>query len=401
TRKNAWKSPKGARIKVAAAAPIIGWTDLVDALLPNGLIHNDNMPPTSLDDRMAEPTGVLKQSFVDAFFFLMGNTTSEQFVRPGYLSAWYTRVHGNEPYTDPVAQDAIHSLLSKRSAYYLPTPTFHTPIFAAQGFTDEIFPARQAEQMYARLKSEDPSYPIRLYVGDWGHPRSEADDGETHYLANAVMKWLNHYVKGAGSTPASRIDARTAVCGDAIGDLYRADTWADLSSGSMPLTLAGPQDLSTSADDPHRATIDPVNSSVIDRSSCRTTNTAVATGNVATTSDALATPFTMLGYPTVEMTAVPSAADMYVAAHLWDVAADGTTQTLVDRGVFRLGAASSQLVRFNLNGNGWTFDTGHKIKLELTAVDSPTFKASAATGTVSISGVTATVPQAAASKLVQ
>jgi hypothetical protein len=41
------------------------------------------------------------------------------------------------------------------------------------------------------------------------------------------------------------------------------------------------------------------------------------------------------------------------------------------------------------------------IKLELTAIDSPSLKTSANSGTVTISGVTATIPQAAASKLVQ
>jgi predicted acyl esterase len=399
TRKNTWNSPKGTRIKLAAAAPIIGWTDIVEALLPNGVIHEGDMPPLTVEARSQERLGVFKKSFADALYQLMGETTSEQNVRAGYLKTWFEEFSGPEPFDPAIASHALNSLLTKRSAYYVPTGDYRTPTLTVQGFTDELFPAIQSLQMFNRLKAQDPAYPVKMYVGDWGHPRAENDEPETAYINNLVGKWMGYYLKGAGTKPAAKAEARTAVCGPEIGDLYRANTWDELSDTLKVVSLAGPSSLSSDAADPHADAIDPVNQ-FIDRSSCRTTDTVVASGNAAAEDAPLAADFTMLGLPEVTLTANPSASDLYVAARIWDVSADESTQTLVDRGVFRLGAAGDQLAHFRLNGNAYTFEAGHKIKIEFTANDAPAFKTSTTSGTVQISGVQVMIPQAAPGKIV-
>ena len=93
---------------------------------------------------------------------------------------------------------------------------------------------------------------------------------------------------------------------------------------------------------------------------------------------------------------------MYIAARLWDVDTKGTpaddddTQTLVTRGVYRLGGVGSNPASFKLFGNAWQFDEGHLIKVELTADDSPSFQVwnDGQPGTIDVSNVSLTVPLA-------
>jgi predicted acyl esterase len=184
-----------------------------------------------------------------------------------------------------------------------------------------------------------------------------------------------------------------------MGALYQARTWNGLSGGASPLAAAGPFTLDTSANDPHQVALDPVRQNGDPDNACRTMDSDVATGNAAAEWPQT-DPVTMLGIPTITATADPTADNLYIAARVWDVAPDGLTQTLVDRGVVRLGAAGTQSVSFHLNGNGYKFKAGHTIKLELTANDHPTFKAPANSGTISVTAVDFELPVADATKLV-
>ena len=60
-----WRSPAGTPLQLAAAAPVIPWTDLVYAAAPNG-----RASPTAITPRDARdsPVGVEKASFVNAIF---------------------------------------------------------------------------------------------------------------------------------------------------------------------------------------------------------------------------------------------------------------------------------------------------------------------------------------------
>jgi predicted acyl esterase len=73
----------------------------------------------------------------------------------------------------------------------------------------------------------------------------------------------------------------------------------------------------------------------------------------------------------------------------------------VDRGVYRLGSTEAQEVRFQLNGNAYTFEAGHHMKLELTADDSPSFlEYKPSDGTIDVSDVSFSVPRANGAALV-
>lgn len=51
------------------------------------------------------------------------------------------------------------------------------PVLAVQGWTDSLFSAVEALQMYRKLKNSQPGYPLYMRFGDIGHldgPSSEA-----------------------------------------------------------------------------------------------------------------------------------------------------------------------------------------------------------------------------------
>lgn len=398
SRRNSFKSPMGTKIKIAAAVPIIGWTDLVNALMPNGKARDDFIPEPDVAQRAAETPGVLKSSFIAGFHLTMKQASASG-VLPSYIDTWKSRFDDGPPYDDEVSVDAMNKLLSKRSAYYVEKKgTFDTPLFVVQGFTDTIFPAVEAIRMYNRLKDEDPSYPIRMYIGDIGHQIAQNKAAEVAYQNDLITKWFNFYLKSKGQEPDHVVEARSQDCyatGEAdLGPLYRGASWADTVGESVTvIDEALPGILSAGVSDPHAQALNPIQLGV--DTSCPTTNLDVAAGNVALDSSPLAEPFDMLGLPEVSLQAEPSEGDMYVAAHLWDVDPVTEEQILVTRGVFQLGASGTPLdVSTQLFGNGWTFPAGHVIRLELTAKDSPSFRAPVSTtGTIAVSDVVLKVPQ--------
>lgn len=406
TRKNSWRSPRGQAVRVRAAVPIIGWTDLADSLAPNGRARDDLLQTTDAGERAAQAVGIFKDSYVNTFFVALTLTAAEFGAVPGYLKAWYARFQSGEPYDDAVVQEALDSLLVRRSAYYAPkSPGAATPVLAVQGFTDGIFPAIESLRMYKRLTRKS-RYPMSMYLGDWGHPIAQNKSGETLYIARLVNRWFAHYLKGRGTSPAGTVEARRTTCGDSMGRLYRGTSWDDLRSGTIELEgLAISGTLNTPASDPHASAVDP-DPAQPGAGRCRTTDTAVDADNLAARVAVPEEGLTMMGLPEVTLTADPGASQMYVAARLWDVDPVAEEQTLVSRGAWRLGGhEGGQPVFLQLFGNAYRFRPGHEIKLELTADDGRALKtweqATAVPGSIAVDNVSLTIPVADATNLVR
>ncbi|HZK52435.1 MAG TPA: CocE/NonD family hydrolase [Actinomycetota bacterium] len=404
TRSNAWRSPEGTRVEVAAAVPVMGWTDLLDALLPNGRasdVKSFSNKTADLEERLAERIGVARESYLSTFYMGMG--AAAQFKLPGYLNAWYKAILGGEPYTDvgnPVMAELAESLLRERSALYMTSDKGRPAILSVQGFTDGVFTSSQALNMYNLLNRNSRfRYPINMYFGDYGHPTSQSKRAESAYVDKMVEDWFDYYLRGEGKKPKRSVEARTTRCDDERlpGALYSAKTWTELQE-SDELTAEFDLDgtLDTNVEDTRARVIKPIDTDAVTNgvnySGCRSTNAPLAEGNLAASSDALTRPLTMLGLPTVSLTAAPEFEDMYISARLWDV--DGDRRTLVDRGVFRLQSANEQSALFKLFGNAYTFAEGHRVELELSANDSRSFLESNADGTIDISDVTLSIPLA-------
>ena len=393
SRMNRWTTPKGKKVKLATVVPVIGWTDLADALAPNGTPHAGLMPPTSTSERLAERPGVPKLSYIDALYTLL-RIRSDNGQVPGYIEGWYDRVHDGEPYNDAVTQDLLTSLIENRSAYYVPQEAPVVPTLAVQGWTDHVFTAVQSVQMANRLLEANPDYPIVVLLNDFGHPIAGNPEEDIQHQNGLINQWFKHYLKGKGAVPEPRFESSKTICEgvDQVDTFITSDEYFGLMSGSQDFDLGLAGSLSTSAVDEHRNDLDPVRNFGGPRNGCRVTDTVVANGNLAETVD-LPDGLTMLGQAQVTLQADPQFSDLYIAFHLWDV--NGDQQTLVDRGVFRLGTADPQTVISLLNGNHYEFAPGHQLKLELTANDSPSFEASTAVGMIDISGVSLSIPLAA------
>ena len=435
TRKNQWKSPKGVRIKVGAAAPIIGWTDLVDALAPNGR-RRDTDTAKSLAARKAEPAGV-KNDYVDVFYEGVRTFATDFIQTTDYLREWKEEFTAGEPYEeDPVIADAIHKLLTRRSAWYVKkTTSFDTPIFAVQGMTDGIFWGHQSLTMYNRLQKEREDanrlmYPMRLYLGDWGHSPSQNKQAEFDYFVSILNKWFDHYIKGKRSKPANTIEARLTICNGSdgiLGPVYRGADWAEVTGGTpWVMSDPGPFTLTTPSGDPHNQTLVPADGgrpnpepggeegiNGVKDASCRTTDTAIDDDNHALPTEQwplILGSFRLLGMPEITLDATSSGDEMYIAARLWDVfegelpGPQDDTQTLITRGVVRLGAAGEHNdVTFEMFGNGYEIPPDHSIRVELTADDSPSWQKwkGGAPGSIEIDDFQITIPAARCENLVQ
>lgn len=424
TRKNVWRSPKGTQIRVDGAAPIIGWTDIADALLPNGR-RFDTETTQSLAVRKNEPIGV-KNDYVDVFYAGVSNLgTGGLGQAVNYLKQWKDRVARGEPYAgDEIVDDAVHKLLTKRSAYFIPKKSdFDTPIFAVQAFTDGIFPALQSIRMFNRLQAErndadKKKYPISMYLGDWGHSSAQSKQDEWEFIANSVNGWMSYHVKDGANRPPSDVEARTTVCDGGrgnLGDLYRGASWSQLNNGTpYDLSDSSNATIETPADDPHDDRLVPNDGNARGNinsgpdNSCRTTDTDVDPQNFSISQEVTVEDgaVRMLGLPRVEVDVTPDFDEMYLAARLWDVdpgapeTEDDDEQTLVTRGVFRLGDEDVlEQAGFQLFGNAYTFPVGHSIKLELTADDSPSWQQwrqnnAPAIGTIDLDNASISIPTA-------
>jgi len=107
-------------------------------------------------------------------------------------------------------------------------------------------------------------------------------------------------------------------------------------------------------------------------------------------SQALTRDFTMLGQTRVVAAHTGTGPARQLNARLYDLAPDGE-QVLVDRGVKRITSAMGPTT-FDLHGAGWRFPSGHKLRLEVTQDDDTYIKPSALASSLTLSGVTMSVP---------
>src|SRR3989442_13218141 len=124
---------------IAAAAPLIPWTDLAASLVPNG---------RTLDYLVLNPYGsrggVEKKSWVDALYSVgraVGSYAPAGADPEADLPAWKARLDAGEPYdTDPLLRMIVDEVTSHHSAYYIDDSTAPAPLFIYNAFTDDLFP---------------------------------------------------------------------------------------------------------------------------------------------------------------------------------------------------------------------------------------------------------------------
>ena len=384
-----WRSPAGTPLSLAAAAPVIPWTDLVYAILPNSRTFTTTVTPPRAT---STPVGVFKTSFANAIFLAAqvaigpGQPTGEPFVpgRPiGFLpppavdpeadvTAAVARADAGEPYDDPAARTLVERFQRFRSAYHIEPSSPPPPLFVGSGFTDDLFPVDETVRFVNRTRRLHPATPISLLLGDYGHQRASNKAPERARLVSAIHAWFDHYVRGNGPQPGQRVEAYTQTCPRSAPSEgpFTAARFTALSRGEVRHSSSPAQTVLSGGGDPSVAlAIDPAAGG---GDACRETDADDVPG---TATYRLPPPpaggYTLLGAPTISatlsVTGQPSMAQ--IATRLWDVAPGGRTQTLVARGLHRPSGEATDV--WQLHPNGWRFAAGHVPKLELVGADPP------------------------------
>jgi hypothetical protein len=383
-----WRSPKGAPLRIAAAAPVIPWTDLIYAAAPNGLTRATGITPRQAS---VSPVGVEKASFVNGIFAAAqtatgpGQPIGEPFIpgRPmGYLSppgtnpeadvtAWVRRTDQGEPYKGSEVDFIVNQLRRYHSAYYINAGEPPAPLFVGSGFTDDLFPVDEALRFANRTAKRHPDSPMSMLFGDFGHQRASNKPRERTRLLNAIHAWFGHYLRGRSGRTRQGVTAYVDTCPRSAPSRgpFHARTFGALSDRSLRLESGKPQTVSSTGGDPSvAAAVDPVGGG---GNACATVSSRPEPGTATYELKARRHTATVLGAPAIHARlAVGGAnpANAQIAARLWDVSRDGTKQTLVARGTYRPhdGANSWQL-----HPASWRFAKGHTPRLELLGSDAP------------------------------
>jgi predicted acyl esterase len=365
-----WTSPGGRKMRIAAAVPVIPWTDLAYSLVPNGRTLD-----YVVDNPYGATPGVMKASFVTGLYAT--GLASSNYALPRQdpdadLTTWYTALLGGDPYAqNPLILDALDELTTHHSSYSIDHSETPAPLLIANGWTDDLFPADEAIRFYNRTRAEHPKAKVSLMFFDFGHQRGQNKATDTALLAARTRDWFDRYLKDDESVePLKGVETLTTTCPMTAksGGPFYAKTWADMGAGEVRLGGAAQQAVASVGDPRAGQAFDPI-----------------AGGGACATADATDFPgsanyrltlgtgraFTLMGSPTIVAKLTSPGPVSQLAARLLDVGPDGK-ETLVARGLYRpdMTTTATQQV-FQLHPSGWRFERGHTVKLELLTADTP------------------------------
>jgi hypothetical protein len=205
--------------------------------------------------------------------------------------------------------------------------------------------------------------------------------------------FLDHYLKGSPATPLDA-SAQVTTCDATTGLVYRAADWASLAPYRVSFASDDPRVTSAAQLDPLGAPTDPI--TVAATHGGHGVCVVLPPGTPALTSHwdfPVTQPFTLLGEPAVHLNAVVAGTDAEIDTRLWDLGSDGSAK-LVTRGVYRFnGTPGSATIDATLQGNGWDFQPGHSVRLEVTQTDAPYLRPdNAAAPAIDYASVTLTLP---------
>ncbi|MGA7397277.1 MAG: alpha/beta fold hydrolase, partial [Solirubrobacterales bacterium] len=358
-----WTSPLGENMSIAVATPSVPWSDLMQALAPNG----DTLDYLE-DGKFRGNVGVMKESFVQGLYASARNAPAG--VDPkADLAGWFNRLNQGEPYTDAASQAMVDEIIGHHSPYYDDHSQAPAPLLLSPGFTDDLFPVDEVLRFYNRTRAEHPGAKISVFAGSFGHARGQSQGNVSSALSNLEEDWIDFYLDDAGSEPISNVVAYTQTCpnGTAGGGPFTAPQWADLAPGELVLTDTGEAKTiaAGSGTDAVSSAFNPLTGGV---TACSTASDAIEPGSA--TYDMAAAPaggFTVLGSATV-IAKITSAngPDSQIAARLVDLDGAGN-KTLISRATWRPDASGYQV--FQLHPGAWEVEAGHVVRLELLGKD--------------------------------
>jgi predicted acyl esterase len=397
-----WESPDGKPMAIRAAYPRWPWSDLIDALLPNGRFLDTRVAPFK---QSLNPVGVPIQSYVSGLYVLGlvqgyycgGAPASSPCTNPeADITQNYAYLQAGQPLSGP-AQAALESVYLRNGAYslgFLPGRSRPAPLLIQNGWTDDLFPAAHALRTYNFARARYGSgFPVSLQLGDLGHSRGSNKAATNLYFSDQGARFFTARLQGGpAKAPApGKVTAFTQTCpsSEPDGGPFQARSWPAIQRARLTFGGAASKTFTSAGGDPSVAqAFDPIGGT---SSACKTIP-VTSEPNVATYQTKVTRSFTMLGLPTISATIAASGKFGQIAARLWDVSPEDGTQRLVDRGVYSLKTDQTGRITFQLHGNGYRFETGHTVRLQLLGRDAPYYQPGNFPVSVEVSNLTVSLP---------
>jgi predicted acyl esterase len=398
----AWRSPGGKQMSIGAAYPRWPWSDLVDALLPNGRFLDTQVAPFR---QSLKPVGVPIQSYVSGLYALGfatgyycgGAPASTPCTNPqADITQNYAYINAGQPLSAN-AKSALESVYLHNSAYSLGYLSGHprpAPLLIQNGWTDDLFPPSHALRVYNFVRARyGLKFPVALQFGDLGHSRGSNKTATDLYFSDQAARFFADRLKGGpGRAPdPGSVTTFTQTCPSTKpdGGPFKAASWRGLPRGKLTFGDPTHHTFTSVGGDPTVAqAFDPIGGT---SDACK----AIAQNaepNVAVYSYPLSEAVTMLGLPTIRATVNVTGQHGQIAARLWDLNPDNNTQRLITRGVYSLTNNQSGKITFQLHGNGYRFGGTHTIVLELLGRDAPYYQAGNFPVSIDVSKLTVSLP---------
>ena len=357
--------------RISAAVPLVGWTDLEQALYPNGAI-NYRLGIGEFYSGLEQQTG-------QAPFF---NYTQLEF------DIFDGAAEGRSPDESVKQQLRARSIAQKNAGgveVLDQNRQPRAPVFIIQSWDDYLFPSTQVLDVFSQITS-----PKQIYLGRQGHPpEGHTYEGEELYIATQVLRWFDRYLRGFGPKDSRSVTSAPAPFSvlpftakqfpsDAISTdqlfLKPGGVLKHNKKGSdQPETAGGvfrPERIRSSR---HGAEIP----SQADMLSGRVEALLASPPKLVYTLAPWDRQTEMVG--SSEFTLFVSSAtssELDLVIRTFDVAPDGT-ETEVTAGAMRIKGLSPSEVRrvtFKDYGDDWVFQTGHSLRIKVSNLDFPTFR---------------------------
>jgi predicted acyl esterase len=381
-----WRSPSGKKLEIKAAYPRWPWSDLVNALEPNGRFLDSEVAPAG---QSYEPIGVEIQSYVTG---LIAEGEAGGYIAPpgldpeAELVKWYSLINAGEPYV--VEGEAIaKQIYDYHQGYGTPLAGKTAPMLLESGWTDDLFPVEQSLRAYNAARA-DHSY-AALMLGDLGHSPGANKENTDHAFNEEGAQFFAAKLEHSGAAPKNgSVTAYTQTCPTAApaAGPFTASRFSKLAPHAVTFGSAAPQTFTSVGGNPAvAAELDPI----VNSEACKTVTaeTEPDTANYTTTSSG----FTLMGLPTITANIKQTGVYGEIAARLWDVLPSGE-QRLVSRGIYRLAEGQEGKITFQLHGNGYEFPAGDTVKLQLLGRDAPYYRASNGVFSIEASDVSVSLP---------
>jgi dienelactone hydrolase len=415
-------------LNLQVAVPKYPSTDLAYSLAPNGHgggpglddLYESSQGRPDDDEGDGNPIGVPKESYVTGLFalgetkgvFEKGTSTDAPFPCTYgdcegtiNIESWKLRTDAGDPTSpeDPLIRQSRRGLTEFRGAYYQDEgwrkqiDGRKVAVFSIQGWTDDLFPAVESFRIFKYLKRLDPRWPVEVALADVGHSRAQNKPETWRPLNAKAFQWLQSNI-GGSREQRTTVSSEATVCGDGGAPAQAVATTPEgLASGTLSIDYPGGQTVSPlGVADPNGPATDAIaGPEVQPGEECRESAGPVPPGaGYSAYSQPLPSASTYVGIGQVRVPyAWAGAASGQLDARLFDVAPDGK-ELLITRGAYRLeNDPPTGVITLPFYGNHWRIEAGHRIRLDLTQVDNPTYRASNLASSIQFpQGVTLTLP---------